>query len=263
MPTDDPMQVLTQPSPLPHAIETRRLDFTYPEGEHVLRGLDLTVPTGARCLLVGANGSGKTTLLTLLAGRHMVSDDAVRVLGRPAFADTSLVNDVSFIGGQFPLDVDVSVAEMLSRRSEADPARVQRLLDVLAIDRRWRMSRVSDGQRRRVQLLLGLLWPYRLLLLDEVTTDLDVIARGDLLQLLRDESDGNGTTIFYATHILDGLEQWATHLAYLAQGRIQLMQPLAAIAELTALQEARAPAPLLRLVDRWLRAEPRAEIPRR
>jgi CCR4-NOT complex subunit CAF16 len=238
------------------AIAVRGLDFTYPEGEHVLVGLDLDVPAGARCLLVGANGSGKTTLLTLLAGRHMVADEQIRVLGRPAFADTSLVEDVSFIGGQFPLDVDVSVNDMLARRT-ADPARVQRLLDVLAIDRRWRMNRVSDGQRRRVQLLLGLLLPYRLLLLDEVTTDLDVIARGDLLQFLRDEAEARGTTIFYATHILDGLEQWATHLAYLAQGRIQLMQPLAAIAELTALQEARAPAPLLKLVDRWLRGERR------
>jgi CCR4-NOT complex subunit CAF16 len=239
-----------------HAISVRGLDFTYPEGEHVLAGLDLDVPSGSRCLLVGANGSGKTTLLTLLAGRHMVRDEQIRVLGRPAFADTSLVQDVSFIGGQFPLDVDVSVAEMLARRG-GDTARGRRLLDVLAIDRRWRMNRVSDGQRRRVQLLLGLLLPYRLLLLDEVTTDLDVIARGDLLQLLRDESEQRGTTIFYATHILDGLEQWATHLAYLTQGRIRLMQPLADIAELTALQNARAPAPLLKLVDRWLRAEPR------
>jgi CCR4-NOT complex subunit CAF16 len=253
MPTSDPLTP-------PPAIEVRGLDFSYPEGDRVLAGLDLAVPPGARCLLVGANGSGKTTLLTLLAGRHLVSDAAIRVLGRPAFSDTSLVAEVSFIGGQFPLDVDVSVAEMLARR-QADPARVARLLQVLAIDRRWRMSRVSDGQRRRVQLLLGLLWPYRLLLLDEVTTDLDVIARGDLLHFLRDESQERDTTIFYATHILDGLEQWATHLAYLAQGRIQLMLPLAAITELTELQDARAPAPLLKLVDRWLRAEPRAETP--
>ncbi len=239
------------------AIAVRDLDFSYPDGPPVLQKLRLDVPAGARCLLVGANGSGKTTLLSLLAGRHMVDDACIRVLGRPAFSDTSLVQDVSFIGGQFPLDVDVSVDEMLRRRADADPARVARLLSVLAIDRRWRMSRVSDGQRRRVQLMLGLLWPYRLLLLDEVTTDLDVIARGDLLGLLRDEAEQRGTTIFYATHILDGLEAWATHLAYLRGGQIHLMQPIDHIDELSALRDARAPAPLLKLVDRWLRAEPR------
>jgi CCR4-NOT complex subunit CAF16 len=233
------------------AIAVRGLDFAYPEGPPVLRSLDLSVPAGARCLLVGANGSGKTTLLSIVAGHHMIADSAVRVLGRPAFSDTSLVQEVSFIGGQFPFDVDLSVDEILSRRQEVDARRAQTLIDVLDIDRRWRMNRVSDGQRRRVQLLLGLLWPFDVLLLDEVTTDLDVIARGDLLAFLRAQP----STILYATHILEGLEDWATHLAYLHGGRIALMQPLGAIAEYATLKASGATTPLLRLVDGWLRRD--------
>ncbi|HEX6835621.1 MAG TPA: ATP-binding cassette domain-containing protein, partial [Polyangia bacterium] len=77
-------------------IEVRALDFAYAGGPPVLRGLDLAVPAAARCLLVGANGSGKTTLLSIVAGRHMAADAAVRVLGRPAFSDTALVHEVSF-----------------------------------------------------------------------------------------------------------------------------------------------------------------------
>jgi CCR4-NOT complex subunit CAF16 len=233
------------------SIKVRGLDFAYAGGPTVLRGLDLEVPAGARCLLVGANGSGKTTLLTIVAGRHMIPDEAVRVLGRPAFTDTSLVNDVSFIGGQFPFDVDLTVDEILTRRPEADPARREMLIAALGVGREWRMCRVSDGQRRRVQLLLGLLWPCRVLLLDEVTTDLDVIARGDLLAFLRAQD----TTILYATHILEGLEDWATHLAYLHDGRITVMAPLEAIEEFAALKARRVTAPLLRLVDRWLRRD--------
>jgi len=236
-----------------HAIDVRGLDFAYAGGPPVLRGLDLQIPTGARCLLVGANGSGKTTLLSIVAGRHMIADATARVLGRPAFSDTSLVQEVSFIGGQFPFDVDLTVDEILSRRQEADPARVQTLIDRLDVDRRWRMNRVSDGQRRRVQLLLGLLWPFQVLLLDEVTTDLDVIARGDLLSFLRAQP----STILYATHILEGLEDWATHLAYLHDGRIALMSPLDAVDEYTRLKASGTTTPLLRLIDGWLRRDRR------
>jgi CCR4-NOT complex subunit CAF16 len=235
-----------------YAIEARALDFAYAGGPLVLRALELAVPAGARCLLVGANGSGKTTLLACLAGKHMAADAAVRVLGRPAFSDTSLVHDVSFIGGQFPLDVDLTVDELLARRPDADAARRDELVRVLDVDRRWRMCRVSDGQRRRVQLLLGLLWPCRVLLLDEVTTDLDVIARGDLLAFLRGQDD---TTILYATHILEGLEDWATHLAYLHDGKIALLSPLDALDDYRALKAQRATTPLLRLVDGWLRRD--------
>lgn len=234
-------------------IEVRGLDFAYPGGPPVLRGLELGVPAQARCLLVGANGSGKTTLLSIVAGRHMCADAAVRVLGRPAFSDTALVHEVSFIGGQFPLDVDLTVDELLAARAGAEAARRDELVRVLDVDRRWRMNRVSDGQRRRVQLLLGLLWPSRLLLLDEVTTDLDVIARGDLLAFLRAQD----TTILYATHILEGLEDWATHLAYLHDGRIAVMSRLDALAEYQALKAQRTTTPLLRLVDGWLRRDRR------
>jgi CCR4-NOT complex subunit CAF16 len=236
------------------ALQARALDFAYTDGPLVLRQLDLEVPAGARCLLVGANGSGKTTLLSIFGGRHMVPNAAARVLGRPAFADTSLVEELSFIGGQFPFDVDITVDEILARRPDADPARREQLLDVLGVERRWRMAHVSDGQRRRVQLLLGLLWPYRVLLLDEVTTDLDVIARGDLLAFLRAQAQ---STILYATHILEGLEDWATHLAYLDDGRIRLMAALEAIEELRALKRDGATAPLLRLVDGWMRRDRR------
>ena len=236
-------------------IEVRSLDFAYPGGPPVLRGLSLSVPRGARCLLIGANGAGKTTLLRVIGGKHLVSPDRVRVLGEPAFHATGLAARVAFIGGVYPFDSDVAVLEILSRQRDLDPVRLARVVGILGVDVGWRMHRVSDGQRRRVQLLLHLVRRLEVLLLDEVTGDLDVLARADLLSFLREDGEERGTTVLYATHVLDGLHDWATHLAYLRDGSIARFAPLEEIPELVALREAGTPSPLLRLCESWLRAE--------
>ena len=91
-----------------------------------------------------------------------------------------------------------------------------------------------------MQICLGLLKPYQVLLCDEITVDLDVVARVDLLDFFRAETEQvrrnrkcmqpaapdafslqRGATIIYATHIFDGLEAWPTHAAYVERGRLK------------------------------------------
>jgi CCR4-NOT complex subunit CAF16 len=84
----------------PNAIEVKDLTFGYnptsasssmvdDNTHNVLHNLNLTLPTGSRCLLIGANGSGKSTLLRILAGRHL-THQPVQVLGLNSFRDTKL-----------------------------------------------------------------------------------------------------------------------------------------------------------------------------
>jgi CCR4-NOT complex subunit CAF16 len=174
----------------------------------------------------------------------------VRVLGTSAFHDPALSSRIEFLGGRFPFEVDLRVDEILARQIDVDPARRARLIDVLGVDVGWHMHAVSDGQRRRVQLLLGLMRPREVLLLDEITTDLDLIARQDLLAFLREESELRGTTILYATHIFDTLDRWATDIVYVVAGKVMLDVPIAALAEL-------ATQPLVSIVERWLRRDMR------
>jgi ABC-type uncharacterized transport system ATPase subunit len=61
-------------------------------------------------------------------------------------------------------------------------------------------------------------WCVKVLLLDEITVDMDVVGRLDLLDFFRQECEERGATILYATHIFDGLEAWITHIAYIAEG---------------------------------------------
>ncbi len=148
----------------------------------MFRELSIAIPAGARCLLLGANGVGKSTLLRLVAGKHMLPGEPVRVLGRPAFLDTTLAAEVAFLGGPFPFAADISVGAMLAGRPGIDPGRRARVMDILDVDPAWRMHRVSDGQRRRVQVLLDLERTLRVVLLDEVTAELDSLPLRELAE---------------------------------------------------------------------------------
>ena len=98
------------------------------------------------------------------------------------------------------------------------PDRRDNLIQVLDIDLAWRMHAISDGERRRVQLAMGLLRPWRILLLDEITVDLDLLSRSNFLAFLKRETEIRPCTIVYATHILDNLAQWPTHLVHMHMG---------------------------------------------
>ena len=86
------------------------------------------------------------------------------------------------------------------------------LVEILDIDLEWRMHAVSDGERRRVQLAMGLLRPWTVLLLDEITVDLDLLSRSNFLNFLKRETESRACSIVYATHILDNLAAWPSHL---------------------------------------------------
>src|ERR1700755_1013002 len=104
---------------------------------------------------------------------------------------------------------------------DAYPDRRDELVRILDIDLKWMMNAVSDGERRRVQLAMGLIRPWTVLLLDEITVDLDVLSRHMFLQWLQRETEIRDCTIVYATHILDNLAGWPTHLVHMHLGAIK------------------------------------------
>ncbi|KAL2941731.1 ABC transporter I family member 20 [Bienertia sinuspersici] len=230
----------SQSSPM---VEINGLEFTYPGidgypppgSTPLIQDFSLSLFSGDRCLLVGANGAGKTTILKILGGKHMVEPHMVRVLGRSAFHDTNLTSsgDLCYLGGEWKRDVafagfevsiqmDVSAEKMINGVGGVDPARRAELIKVLDIDLSWRMHNVSDGQRRRVQICMGLLKPYKVLLLDEITVDLDVLARADLLKFLKKNVKKEVLLSSMQPIYLMGLRAGPSHIVYVAHGRLQL-----------------------------------------
>ncbi|WBW74522.1 CCR4-Not complex ATPase subunit Caf16 [Schizosaccharomyces osmophilus] len=205
-------------------IEVSNLSYTFsPEFPLSLDHVSINLPRGSRTLLVGANGAGKSTLLRLLAGKSLAKAGNVSVFGNDPFRESK--STVVHLGTEWVnnpvVHRDMIVARLIaSVGGDVFPERRDMLISILDIDLRWRMHAISDGERRRVQLCMGLLRPFDLLLLDEVTVDLDVLARSDLLSFLSSETETRKATIVYATHIFDGLAKWPTHLVHMSQGKI-------------------------------------------
>merc|ERR1719181_2193594 len=133
--------------------------------------------------------------------------------------------------------------------------RTQYLAKILQVDMNWKINFLSDGQRRRCQLLEILANPRPVYLMDEITSDLDIFAREGILSFLRAESELRGATIFYCTHIFDHLEGWATHLLHMSQGEVVRSCPFGEIEEYAQLVAEGNSTPLYSLVRRWIYAE--------
>jgi CCR4-NOT complex subunit CAF16 len=246
--------------------EVGKLTFNY-FNRTVLSDINLTLSPGERVLLIGANGAGKSTLLRVLAGKHLPPTSAhLSVLGTRAPQDGT--NGLAYLGNNWSRTVafaasnvayqcDIPVREMMTKLQAEFPERRDRLVKLLGINMDWRMHEVSDGQRRRVQIMLGLIRPFRVLLMDEITVDLDICARQDLLGFLRSECEERGAAIVYATHILDGLDTWVTHMMYLSAGGISKdgVQRIEDVPAFAANRANNIPNPLLRAVEARMREE--------
>jgi CCR4-NOT complex subunit CAF16 len=148
----------------------------------------------------------------------------VKIAGIDPF--TSGLEGCTYLGLEWVLNpivrTDIDVPTLLaSIGGNAYPERRDQLVGILDIDLSWRMHAVSDGERRRVQLAMGLLRPWSVLLLDEITVDLDLLSRANFLNFLKEETESRACTIVYATHILDNLASWPSHLVHMSQGKVK------------------------------------------
>jgi CCR4-NOT complex subunit CAF16 len=245
-------------------IDVKNLAFSYAKGlPPVIRDMSFSFYRGDRVLVVGANGACKSTIMSILGGRRLMPRGQASVLGKDAFNDTDLSLEVMYCGDWWRTKffMNITIRELLAE--SATTARCAYLSNVLQVDLGWKINNLSDGQRRRCQLLETLVHPRSVLLMDEITTDLDLYARCGILSFLRAESELRGCTVFYCTHIFDHLEGWANKIMHLAHGEVQRCCPLDEVAEYNDLINRGVRSPLYQLVRRWIHEEDEGQLEKR
>ncbi|MFD5092630.1 ABC transporter ATP-binding protein [Amycolatopsis thailandensis] len=199
----------------------------------VLHGVDFTAHRGEVICLLGPNGAGKTTTIEILEGFRMRSEGEVSVLGiDPAHADEDWRARLGVVLQSWRDHAKWRVRELLEHlggyyapystdriKRPWDPDELIAAVGLTAhADKRVRM--LSGGQRRRLDVAIGIVGRPELLFLDEPTAGLDPEARREFHELVHRLTDDDDTTILLTTHDLDEAEKLADRILILNHGRI-------------------------------------------
>ncbi len=222
------------------AIRTRDLRKRYSAVE-ALRGVDLEVAPGEVIALLGPNGAGKTTFVEILEGFRRRTSGEAAVLGvDPAAGGAGWRARIGVVLQTTALFDTLTVTEVVTHFGNFYPAPmpVGHVIELagLAEKRDARCGTLSGGQRRRVDLALGLVGDPELIFLDEPTTGFDPSARRHAWETVR-ELTSLGKTVLLTTHYLDEAEALAGRVGVIVHGELVAV---AAPAELGGRQQARA-----------------------
>ena len=220
------------------AIEIVGLTKSYADNA-VLRGVDLSVPSGSIFALLGSNGAGKTTTVRILSTLLKADGGTASVNGHDVATQPAEVRESISLTGQF-----AAVDEILTGRENLvlvaqlrrleDPGRIADgllarfgLTDAAA----RRVGTYSGGMRRRLDIAMSLIGRPPVLFLDEPTTGLDPQSRNEVWNTIRVLA-GQGTTVLLTTQYLEEAEHLADRIAILHEGRIIANGTLAELKQL-------------------------------
>ncbi|MGW1072440.1 ABC transporter ATP-binding protein [Streptomyces sp. NPDC002537] len=205
------------------AVRVRGLRKAY-RGRPAVDGLDLEIRRGEIFGILGPNGAGKSTTVEILEGHRERDGGAVAVLGEdPGRAGREWRARIGIVAQREGATGELTVAETLRHYARyfpapRDPDEVIGLVG-LTERRDARVSALSGGQRRRVDVAVGVVGRPELLFLDEPTTGFDPAARRQFWGLIRSLAD-DGTTIVLTSHYLDEVEALAGRLAVVVKGKV-------------------------------------------
>jgi ABC-type multidrug transport system ATPase subunit len=193
----------------------------------ILRDVTIAIPQGAFAIVVGENGAGKTTLLRLLMGLSRPTRGRALVAGREPHLDPWRERArIAYIAERTSPPIDWSVDEYLEFNRRFYPqystAVEASLVKDFRLDRTARIGQLSTGETRRAQVVAGIAASPEILLVDEITAVLDIVGRHKFMASLQDLRSRSRATVLMATNILDDVDEYATDVVLLHQGKLTI-----------------------------------------
>lgn len=215
------------------AIKVNELRKSYGDLEAV-RGVDLEIAPGEVFALLGPNGAGKTTTVEILEGHRHRTSGEVSVLGYdPSKGERALKERIGIVLQETGVEPYLTVAEVveLYRGYFPHPRPLEEIIEVVGLQekRNVRVNKLSGGQKRRLDVAVGLSGDPDLLFLDEPTTGFDPTARRASWEMVKN-LQALGKTIFLTTHYMDEAQHLADRVAIIVGGKIIVEGPPGALA---------------------------------
>jgi ABC-2 type transport system ATP-binding protein len=227
-------------------------------------GLDLDVEEGEIYGFLGVNGAGKTTTIRMLMGIVTPDSGTIRLHGevskRTSMKQKQRIGYVSQEQVFYPW----MTAEMLGRFVGGlyptwDSAEFKRLLEVLEVPPKRKVSGLSGGMRVKLALALAIAPRPPLLILDEPTAGLDPVARREFLEIITHQAREYGRTTFFSTHLLDEVERAADRVGIIHHGRKRFEGDLTLLQERVRKLKLRADDPVPAGLEIWRELERRED----
>jgi ABC-2 type transport system ATP-binding protein len=207
----------------PFAVHVRGLVKTY-SGVRAVNGIDLDIHRGEIFALLGPNGAGKTTTVEILEGYRARDSGEVAVLGYdPGRQRGPLKSKIGIVLQSTGVERYLTVAETIRMYAGfyPDPRPVDEVISLVGLDakRDSRVSKLSGGQQRRLDVAIALAGNPELLFLDEPTTGFDPSARRESWEVIKNLAT-LGKTVLLTTHYMDEAQYLADRVAVISAGRI-------------------------------------------